>query len=80
MRLPRDCDAPQLVRTLQRFGYRVTRQTGSHIRLESQAAPTHRVTLPNHSPIKIGTLHSILKDIAGHHKLTVEQLVRQLDL
>lgn len=38
MRLPRDMDAPELIRSLQRIGYRVVRQSGSHIRFK----PTSR--------------------------------------
>ena len=33
MKLPRGLTGAELVRSLQRLGYTVTRQTGSHIRL-----------------------------------------------
>ena len=33
MKLPRDIGGMELAKKLQRFGYQVTRQTGSHIRL-----------------------------------------------
>ena len=33
MKLPRDVSGDDLVRSLHRFGYETTRQTGSHIRL-----------------------------------------------
>jgi predicted RNA binding protein YcfA (HicA-like mRNA interferase family) len=33
MRLPRDVSGAELVKRLGRIAYRVTRQTGSHIRL-----------------------------------------------
>ena len=33
MKLPRDLDSADLVKALARLGYRVTRQTGSHLRL-----------------------------------------------
>lgn len=36
--------------------------------------------MPNHDPIKIGTLASILRSIATHHRLTLEELVAKLDL
>jgi predicted RNA binding protein YcfA (HicA-like mRNA interferase family) len=36
MRIPRDVAAGDLVKALARFGYRVTRQKGSHIRTASQ--------------------------------------------
>jgi len=36
--------------------------------------------VPNHRPIKLGTLTGILKAVAAHHKLAVEDLVRKLGL
>jgi predicted RNA binding protein YcfA (HicA-like mRNA interferase family) len=33
MKVPRDVNANELVKTLERLGYDVIRQTGSHIRL-----------------------------------------------
>lgn len=32
MKLPRDMDAPELIKGLQRIGYRTVRQSGSHRR------------------------------------------------
>jgi predicted RNA binding protein YcfA (HicA-like mRNA interferase family) len=63
MKLPRDLDAESLIHALGRIGYRVVRQTGSHIRLHC-GAPEHAVTIPNHSPLRVGTLSAILGDIA----------------
>jgi predicted RNA binding protein YcfA (HicA-like mRNA interferase family) len=63
---------------LTRLGYLVTRQTGSHIRLTCPTPPTHSVTVPDHSPLKIGTLHAILSDIALHHRIDKAALVQQL--
>jgi len=33
MRIPRDIDGDKLTRLLSKFGYDITRQTGSHVRL-----------------------------------------------
>ena len=33
MRIPRDLDGDELVKLLSQFGYEITRQVGSHIRL-----------------------------------------------
>jgi hypothetical protein len=35
VRLPRDLSGVELAHALKRFGYQVTRQTGSHMRLSS---------------------------------------------
>ena len=80
MKTPRDCAGSKLVRALRKLGYTVLRQTGSHIRLTTQQGGEHHVTVPNHDPIKIGTLHDILKDVALHHRISVDQLLRELDL
>jgi hypothetical protein len=42
---------------------------------------THHITIPNHRPLKTGTLlGGVLKPIAMHHRLTVEELLEKLDL
>jgi predicted RNA binding protein YcfA (HicA-like mRNA interferase family) len=78
MRLPRDVSGAGLVKRLIHMGYRVTRQTGSHIRLTCDLPETHHVTIPNHNPLRIGTLASILADIAAHHRLDRDELTRKL--
>ena len=80
MRIPRDVAAGDLVKALARLGYRVTRQKGSHIRLTTDQGGEHHEVVPNHDPVKIGTLHSILKSVAEHHRMTVDELLRTLDL
>jgi hypothetical protein len=36
--------------------------------------------VPHHQPIRVGTFKSILKLVAAHHRLTVEELLEKLDL
>jgi hypothetical protein len=36
--------------------------------------------VPSHHPIKTGTLSGILKSVAAHHRLKVDELVQLLDL
>jgi predicted RNA binding protein YcfA (HicA-like mRNA interferase family) len=67
-----------LVKRLARLGYASTRQTGSHIRLTSSVLGEHHVTLPNHDPLRIGTLAAILDSVATHHGLTREALFKRL--
>jgi hypothetical protein len=38
------------------------------------------VTIPNHRPIKVGTLQDILKSIARHHQMDLGTLVRTLEI
>ncbi len=78
MRLPRDMDAASLIKALGRLGYSVTRQTGSHIRLTINDPDQHHLTVPNHSPIKIGTLNSILTEVADHLRISRDQLLHRI--
>lgn len=80
MKLPRDVSGAKLVKALRALGYAVDRQRGSHIRVTTQRDGEHHEVVANHNPIKIGTLTALLKSIAAHHKLTVEDLVRELGL
>jgi predicted RNA binding protein YcfA (HicA-like mRNA interferase family) len=78
MKLPRDIGAQQLIKYLKPLGYTLTRQTGSHIRLTTSQHGEHHITIPNHDPIKIGTLSAILSDIAVHFNKTKEELIKEL--
>lgn len=78
MKLPRDESGESLVKRLKKLGYSVTRQTSSHIRLTTLEKGEHHITIPAHKNIKIGTLNNILVDIAGHFKITKEELIKKL--
>jgi predicted RNA binding protein YcfA (HicA-like mRNA interferase family) len=60
----------QVVRAMQRDGWVVVRQKGSHIRLQKHTlAGTFKLTIPANRPIKRSTLSHILKQA----RLTVDQ-------
>ena len=80
MKLPRDVSGPELVKALRALGYGVNRQRGSHVRVTTQQGGEHHEAIPNHHPIRAGTLSGILKSIASHHGLTVEELIQKLGL
>jgi len=80
VKIPRNIGANRLIQSLRALGYEVTRQNGSHIRITTEREGQHHEVIPNHSPIKIGTLAAILRNIAIHHRLTLEELVEKLDL
>lgn len=46
MKLPRDMDAPELIKALGRIGYLAVRQTGSHVRMETDEPSRHARPLP----------------------------------
>jgi predicted RNA binding protein YcfA (HicA-like mRNA interferase family) len=78
MRLPRDLSGSDLAHSLRKLGYSVTRQTGSHLRLTTYEHGEHHLTIPLHSPLRIGTLAASLADVRMHFKLTREQLLDKL--
>lgn len=79
MKLPRNVSGRELASLLERHGYRVTRQTGSHMRLTSViTGHEHHVTVPSHKQLRVGTLSSILVDVAAYLKIDREELVRAL--
>ena len=80
MKLPRNITGNELAKALQVLGYRVTRQTGSHIRLSTIENGEHHATIPAHNPLKIGTLVAILSDIQSHHGISRDELLRLLFL
>lgn len=78
MKLPRALSGRELAKALRRLGYQTTRQTGSHMRLTCASPSEHHITIPDHSPLKIGTLAGILGDVAAHHKISRDQLIKKL--
>jgi predicted RNA binding protein YcfA (HicA-like mRNA interferase family) len=79
LKLPRDLAGTALASLLRRYGYEITRQTGSHLRLGSTLKGSeHHVTIPRHKEIKVGTLSSILTEIASYLETDREQLTQEL--
>ncbi|OGO40060.1 MAG: hypothetical protein A2Z03_09950 [Chloroflexi bacterium RBG_16_56_8] len=78
MRLPRDLSGDELAVLFRKFGYTVTRQTGSHMRLTTQEGGEHHITIPRHKALRVGTLNGILTDVAQHLQMEREALVKSL--
>lgn len=80
MKLPRDLTGEELLRGLRRIGYIFERQAGSHMILRCESPRAHSVTVPNHKPLKVGTLSSILHEIALQRTMSVESLLAEMKL
>ncbi len=79
MKIPRDIGGLELAQLLKKYGYRTSHQTGSHVRLTSRIKDTeHHITIPNHKPIKVGTLSGLLNDIAQYLRMDKDELVEDL--
>jgi predicted RNA binding protein YcfA (HicA-like mRNA interferase family) len=72
-KLPTGLSGQDLIKALQRVGFAVQRQRGSHIILRRES-PHARVVVPNHKTLRVGTLRAILHEA----NLTVEQLLEIL--
>jgi predicted RNA binding protein YcfA (HicA-like mRNA interferase family) len=71
-RLPQ-VSGPEVVRALQKVGFSVRRQHGSHI-IMRRNTPFAQTVVPNHRQIDRGTLRAILRQT----DLSVEELTKLL--
>lgn len=78
MKIPRDISGKDLSGKLKIFEYKITRQSGSHMRLTTQQKGTHNITIPNHNSLRIGTISAILTDISEHFQIEKQKLVSML--
>jgi predicted RNA binding protein YcfA (HicA-like mRNA interferase family) len=78
MRIPRDLSGDDLANALRKYGYQITRQAGSHMRLTTQLGGEHHLTIPRHNPLRIGTLNAILKDVSEHLRINRDELLNSL--
>ncbi len=62
------------IKALEKIGYVVIRQKGSHIRLKDKNERLPAVTVPDHKELRPGLLRKILNDA----DLTVEDFLRLL--
>ena len=79
MKIPRDESAASLIHRVSKLGYIQTRQTGSHIRLSRISIDKREhITIPNHNPIKIGTLAEIIRQIALQLEMDKAEVIKLL--
>lgn len=78
MKIPRDLNGKDLASLLAKYGYRITRQTGSHIRLTTIEKGEHHITIPDHNYLKIGTLNNILSDLSTHLNMDKRSVIADL--
>ncbi len=79
MKLPRDLSGSELIELLcKHFGYARVNQEGSHVILETRCPRQHRISIPNHTPLRIGTLNAILRAVANVQGVEKEDILRHL--
>jgi len=78
-KIPRDISGRKLAKLLEKYGYKIIRESASHMRLISKYKyKEHKITIPDHNPIKIGTLNNILNDIANYLKVDKKKIIEEL--
>jgi predicted RNA binding protein YcfA (HicA-like mRNA interferase family) len=80
MMVPREVGCPKLVNALCVLGYEATRQNGSHVRVTTKQDDENHEVIPYERAIKAGTLNGILRHVAAHHRMSVNDLLKTLSL
>ena len=79
MKLPRDASGRQVIAALEEsFGYRAVQREGSHVVLQTDSPRRHRLTVPDHKSLRIGTLNAIVRSVAEAQGIGKPQVARQL--
>jgi predicted RNA binding protein YcfA (HicA-like mRNA interferase family) len=77
--IPRDLHGRDLAAALcRRWGYQKVNQVGSHIILQTETPQHHRVSVPDHKPLRIGTLNGILRAVAAAKGVSREDIIGSL--
>ena len=79
MKLPRDLSGAELIKVLCRhFGYRKVNQEGSHVILQTDTPHHHRLAVPDHNPLRLGTLNAILNSVARTKNVAKSDILDKL--
>jgi len=79
MKIPRDVSGVHLADLLcRRWQYSKVHQVGSHINLETSEPTHHRIAIPDHHPLRLGTLSSILRAVARHKGVPRHAIIADL--
>ena len=67
MKVPRNLSGAQLIKVLCRdWGYRQVHQEGCHVILQTETPGHQQLSIPNHNPLRVGTLNGIVRAVATH--------------
>jgi predicted RNA binding protein YcfA (HicA-like mRNA interferase family) len=79
MKLPRDLSGGDLIKALcKHYGYRSINQEGSHVVLTTETPQHHRISVPNHNPLRLGTLNAILNAVARAQGVSKADILAKL--
>jgi predicted RNA binding protein YcfA (HicA-like mRNA interferase family) len=79
MKLPRALGGEELVVHLSKhWGYAKVHQVGSHVILQTEEPSHHRIAVPAHKPLRVGTLNAILSSISAHKNVSKDTILKDL--
>ena len=79
MKLPRDLSGADLCQVLcKHFDYRRVHKEGSHIILQTETPAHHRLSVPDHHPLRIGTLNAIVRAVAAVKGIEKEDVLNRI--
>lgn len=78
MKFPSGLCGDELVRALVRLEYRQEQQSDSHVRRSLPEQPEHHVTIPLHSPLRIGIPAAMFDAVANRMDLDRPSLLEHL--
>ena len=79
MKIPGDVSGARLAGILcRRWQRSMVHQAGSHIILETSGPTHHRIAIPDHHPLRLGTLNSILRAVGRRKGVPREAIIADL--
>lgn len=63
---------------IRSWNYTETHQTGSHILLRTAAPSGQTLPIPDHKPLRLGTLIAILRMVSEHKGVSRDDVLRGL--
>jgi len=79
MRIPLDVSGARLADLLcRKWRYARVHRVGSHIILETAEPSHHRIAIPDHHPLRLGTFTSILRAVAQHKGVERDAIIADL--
>jgi predicted RNA binding protein YcfA (HicA-like mRNA interferase family) len=80
MKIPRHLKGITLAENLCKYWeYRIVHQQGSHIILDTHSPSHQRISIPNHNPLRVGTLNSILRSVSTHKQVSKQEILDTLN-
>jgi hypothetical protein len=77
MKLPRDLTGSELIKILcKHHGDRHVNQESNHVILQTATPRHHRIAIPDHNPLRVGTLNAILNAIARAKGISKDGVLR----